>query len=131
MPKVESPGRAQPLEEPTGTGVEEGSGGRGEMLWTVHKLHYSALPRQGKGRGVWNKVEPRKKQEKVLFYFGLCFSLSMSILIGSKLIFPNTFFFLPRWQWICLSLSISGPMSFFIPSSCSVLLRRGSDRTVR
>lgn len=32
---------------------------------------------------------------------------------------------------ICLSLSISGPMSFFIPSSRSVLLRRGSERTVR
>lgn len=27
-----------------GMGIEEGSGGRGEMLRTAHRIHYSALP---------------------------------------------------------------------------------------
>lgn len=75
--------------------VEEGSGSREELLWTAHRLHSSALPRQGRSRGVWSEVESRKKQGKVLFYFDLCFSLSMSILTGNKLIFRNTFFLLP------------------------------------
>lgn len=111
--------------------VEEGSGSREELLWTAHRLHSSALPRQGRSRGVWSEVESRKKQGKVLFYFDLCFSLSMSILTGNKLLFRNTFFYCRWWQWISPSLSISGPMSSFIPSSHSVLLRRGSDRTIR